>query len=163
MSKTFICIHCGESVLLNVRLKGKQSYCGKKGCQQARKNAWEREKLKDADYRKKRSAQKFRWRKSKPIYKYQKRYRSLHPDYEKKNREQQANRNKRRTNLSNTDTTQKIVNTDTLPAGFLLSKSLYILTPCSANSAREIVNTDTYIVKLQAWWPKEGFCLTNGT
>ncbi len=163
MSKTFICIHCGENCLLNIRLKGKQSYCGKKGCQQARKNKWERDKLKDPGYRKARSAQKSIWRKTKPIDRYQKRYRSTHPDYEKVNRGQQKERNRSRADLPNTITTQKIVKTDALPLEGLLSKGLYVVTPYSSHTTQKIVNTDTLIVELQSYRPNPGFSPANGT
>jgi hypothetical protein len=61
----------------------------------ARKNKWEREKLKkDPSYHKKRLDQKARWRKDHNADKYQKVYRQNHPDYVKDNREGQQLRNK---------------------------------------------------------------------
>ena len=45
-SKYFYCKHCGERKRKNPRLKNNQSYCGSKICQRARRNQWEREKLK---------------------------------------------------------------------------------------------------------------------
>jgi len=162
MSKTFICAHCGENCLSNIRLKGKQSYCGKKCCQQARKNKWEKERLKDKGYRNARSAQKSNWRKTKPIDQYQKIYRSTHPSYVKGNREQQKDRNKLQTHRSSPNPTQKIVKTDTLPQEILLSKGLYVLTPYDGKNSPKIVKTDALVVELRSYQSIAGFGLTNG-
>jgi len=46
MSKTFKCHHCQKRFPKNPRVKD-QKYCGLRACQGARKNKWEREKLKN--------------------------------------------------------------------------------------------------------------------
>lgn len=87
MPKYFYCKHCRKRKLKNPRLKVKQSYCGSGACQQARKNKWEREKLKkDHVYRKYRNGVKAKWRNTRPEDVYQRNYRESHPEYEQKNR-----------------------------------------------------------------------------
>ncbi len=68
MWRTFTCVCCRCNVPANPRSKGQQ-YCGKDGCQRARKRAWQRAKMAtDPDYRaNQRDAQK-QWRESNPGY-----------------------------------------------------------------------------------------------
>jgi hypothetical protein len=72
---------------------------------------WKKEQYKKNKNYKKRShdAQKV-WRKKYPAYKYQNDYRNSHPDYVKRNRELQKERNKKRKRERST----MIVNTDAL-------------------------------------------------
>ena len=87
MALTIKCVHCGRKVKRNPRIKEGQHYCGLAGCQQARKNTWEREKnKKDGCYRTGRMASKKRWLKEHPGSLYQENYRSTHPDYVQFNR-----------------------------------------------------------------------------
>jgi hypothetical protein len=87
--------------------------------------AWKKEQYKKNKKYKKRShdAQEV-WRKKYPAYTYQNDYRKSHPDYVKRNREMQRERNKKR----KTERTSMIVKTDALvlqPRGdgaYLLSR-----------------------------------------
>ena len=148
MSETFICSHCQRESPRNPRLKPPQRYCGLKECQQARKNQWERNKLKkDAEYKDRRKAAKKRWYNRRPGDRYQADYRSVHPDYCQANRVSQRERNRRRRlkGLSG-----KIVKTDALPSKNLISQGLYVLFPYDQTDAKKIVKTDALIVQMIA-------------
>lgn len=94
MSSTFTCLHCHIRYKSNPRLKTPQKYCNSKSCQQARKNRWEQEKLKnDSTYKAKRKAAKKKWYSTYPADQYQSTYRATHPEYCKTNREKQYKRN----------------------------------------------------------------------
>ena len=115
MPKYFYCKHCRKRKLKNPRLKVKQSYCGSGACQQARKNKWEREKLKkDHVYRKYRNGVKAKWRKTRPDDVYQRNYRESHPGYEQKNLELQKSRNFGVKMCQTCSTNPNIVKTDAL-------------------------------------------------
>lgn len=117
MADYFYCNHCDKRTLKNPRLKEGQKYCGRKSCQQARKNKWERAKLKkDASSHKSRLAQKARWRKDYKADQYQKVYRQNHPDYVKDKREQQQLRNKNAQKALSEFLNANIVKTDALIA-----------------------------------------------
>ena len=136
---------------MNPRLKIRQKYCGGKSCQQSRKNRWEREQLrKDPFYHQRRYEQKARWRQSRPAHEYQRFYRESHPDYVKVNREKQHLRN---TNSQKPDPgvcSSKIVKTDTLISGRLISCGLYEILPYKTSPGKKIVKTDALIVELRA-------------
>ena len=64
-----------------------QRYCSKGKCQRARKNLWKRQKLKyDADYRLNQEVAQKKWRAKCPNY--WKNYKTNHPEYVQRNREQ---------------------------------------------------------------------------
>jgi|SRR5680860_78763 len=99
MPATFTCIHCGETALLNVRLKKDkpQRYCSRSDCQNARRNEWRRKKRSESvDYRARRAAQQKKWRQSYPADQYQKNYRESYPEYVVRNKELQRRRNAKR-------------------------------------------------------------------
>ena len=90
MISTFICRHCGRRCRCNPRIKN-QKYCSSKECQKARKRTWKKGQYKkNKSYKEKsQTAQKI-WRQ------YQSDYRTAHPEYVKRNRELQGERNKNR-------------------------------------------------------------------
>ncbi len=146
MPKQIICQHCGRRVGINTRLKFGQCYCGSPECQRARRNLWEREKLRsDPSYHKKRKLAKSKWRKMKPLHEYQRDYRSLHPEYVERNREEQRKRNQKR---NESVATQQIVKTDALFSRSLTGSGFYALFPCKNASGKNIVKTDALIVQL---------------
>ena len=152
MSKKFKCYHCQRWCPKNPRLKGKQKYCGAKECQQARKNSWERRRLKkDPVYKAKRKTDKKRWYSQYPGHKYQSEYRKSHPEYCKGNREKQILRNQKRQIL---EIIPKIVKTDTLSLKRAVSQGLYVLIPykkaAEKTDAKKIVKTDALIVQMIA-------------
>jgi hypothetical protein len=147
----FYCCECGKRTRVNSRLKIRQKYCGKKFCQQSRKNSWEREQLrKDPFYYQRRYEQKSRWRKSRPAHQYQLLYRQSHPDYVKANREQQRIRNKNIQKPDSGVSFSNIVKTDTLISEKLVRYGLYEILPYKMSPGKKIVKTDALIVELLA-------------
>ncbi len=149
---TFICLHCKQRCKNNPRLKGTQRYCGERCCQQARKNRWEKDRLKnDPSYRSRRYALKTAWYKKYPGDRYQALYRQNHPDYVQNNVRTQLLRNKKR---GENASVSKIVKTDALISETLSQKGLYVLYPYKWNESEKIVKTDALIVEIRYW---EGF------
>ena len=142
----FRCKNCGERKPANPRLKGNQDYCRESKCQRARKADWQRKKLvKDAAYRDQQKENLEQWRKKRPADQYQRFYREQHPEYVKRNREQQRIRNrKHRAQLSE----KKIVKMDTLDNSIEKSTT-YIMKPYSMDGLGKIVKMDALIVQLQ--------------
>lgn len=148
MSSTFTCIHCHKSCKKNSRLKLSQKYCNSKPCQQARKNQWEREKLKnDAVYKAKRQAAKRKWYLQYPGDQYQSAYRDKHPDCCAANREKQRKRNQKRVLVFGD---QKIVKTDALRSESADIQGVYMLFPYKKRDAEKIVKTDAFLVQIIA-------------
>jgi hypothetical protein len=86
MEKKKHCKHCGAGFL--VKRNPKQHYCTKPDCQRARKNHWRCDKRHhDSDYITNQNSANRRWQASHPDY--WKQYRSSHPGYVQRNREQQ--------------------------------------------------------------------------
>ena len=145
---TFICCHCRRRCRKDVRIKSPQHYCGLKSCQQARKNQWERDKLKrDSTYRLKRISNKKAWYIKYPGDRYQSSYRANHPDYVSDNREKQRLRESKITQKTNN---KKIVKTDALFSESLINKGLYALIPYQKTCPKKIVKTDALIVELHS-------------
>jgi hypothetical protein len=97
MISTFTCQHCGKTLPRNPRLKKKQKYCIAKECQQSRRSARKKQRYKgDPVYRKRHLGSQKVWREQYPAHEYQKEYRASNPEYVKRNREQQGERNKKR-------------------------------------------------------------------
>jgi len=94
MNHKIRCAHCHRLFHPNPRVKN-QRYCGRKVCQRARKNLWQRQKLaNDPDYQaNQRDCQK-NWQKQHPHY--WRKYRDQHPDYCERNRLLQKQRDKKR-------------------------------------------------------------------
>jgi len=96
MSSTITCLHCGNTVPSNTRIK-KQKYCSSKSCQQARMRIWKnRQYKKNLKYQEQSHAYQKQWRRNYPSDQYQRDYRKSHLEYEKHNRELQKKRNKKR-------------------------------------------------------------------
>jgi len=145
MSKTFKCHHCEKRFPRNPRLKN-QKYCSSKECQGARKNKWERDKLKnDPLYKQRRRDQKKNWYLRYPGDQYQKDYRKNHGQYVKYNKEKQVVRNKNRQIYP---TLSEIVKTDALNSKKLASGGLYVLFPYTKSDGKKIVKTDALIVQM---------------
>ena len=110
MISTIICLHCGKEVPRNPRLKN-QKYCFEKECHRAKMRTWKKRQYKrNSKYHKRSLANQKVWRSKYPAYKYQRDYRKTHPEYVKRNRDLQRERNKKRQKNHSTI----IVNTDSL-------------------------------------------------
>jgi ribosomal protein L37E len=145
MAKTFVCKNCGRRKPLNLRLKGRQDYCGDPECQRARKRIWQNNKMAhDSDYRDRQIACLTRWRKQRPLDKYQRQYREEHPEYVENNRRLQKRRNEKRAKQAEL---AKIVKMDTLK---MSSEKLdtYLMNPYKVDSVGKIVKMDALIVQL---------------
>ena len=98
MPHTFTCQNCGKIFPYNPRIKN-QKYCSSVDCQNARRNVTNRKKLNKSDQTRRLSLlRKKRWRDTYPAHQYQKQYREDHPEYVKRNRELQRERNRKRQN-----------------------------------------------------------------
>lgn len=96
MPRTITCQNCGKIFPCNPRSK-KQKYCSLVACQNARRNATNKKKLKKSDHTRRLSrSRKKRWRDTYPAHEYQKQYREDHPEYVICNRQKQKQRNKKR-------------------------------------------------------------------
>jgi hypothetical protein len=88
------CKHCQRLVPANPRVKD-QLYCGRKKCQRARKSDWHRQKMKsDPDYAESQDQARQKW--SNKNRNYWSNYRDTHPEYTKRNRRLQKQRDLKR-------------------------------------------------------------------
>jgi len=102
MYKFFICKNCHKHLRGNPRLKGNQKYCGAKECQKVRKRKWQKEKMQTGkDYGENQRESVRQWQRNYPLDQYQQEYRQANPEYVKRNREQQKERNKKIKTLKN--------------------------------------------------------------
>ena len=123
-----------------------QRYCRKKECQQARKNAWQRNKMAtDEDYRKNQAAACRRWRDKNRDY--WKKYRKKNQAYTSKNREKQRQRNHSRTAAKGADGSilAPIAKMDASKPENTLFAGTYRLIPVPET---EIAKMDALIVKI---------------
>jgi hypothetical protein len=91
-----VCLCCRQEFDRHPSVKGQQ-YCGNPVCQRARKNAWQREKLKmDKHYRENQVSAQKAWRERNPLY--WESYRKRNPESAEKNRIKQHERNLRARN-----------------------------------------------------------------
>jgi hypothetical protein len=96
MISTFTCRHCGKNFPRSPHLK-KQQYCSSRMCQNVRRNRSNKTKQrKNTESRLLRQSRNKRYRDTRPAHQYQKEYRESNPDYERRNRELQRERNKKR-------------------------------------------------------------------
>ncbi len=150
--RTLICVHCGEEVLRNKKLKHlKQHYCGDKACQTARKLHFERKKYQTNSLYRSEKLLRARERKKAladqgdPLAssRYQADYRATHPDYVTKNRQQQRARNARK--AGKTVDEPKIVNPDALIPQKPDNETVYAMI---AVDYKKIVNPDTLMPQI---------------
>jgi hypothetical protein len=98
--------HCRRLFHPNARVKN-QRYCDKRDCQRARKARWQRHKMRDdPDYRDDHRDGQQAWIERNRDY--WRRYRSLHPEYVKRNQLLQKERDRRRQDLAKMDTLGEI-------------------------------------------------------
>ena len=98
MIPTITCLQCCKPVPRNPRIK-KQKYCSSRLCQNTRRrSSGKKGSSSPSESGFLRKARNKRWRDTRPGHEYQKQYRANHPEYVKRNREQQKERNKKRLN-----------------------------------------------------------------
>lgn len=152
MISTFICRHCGLTCRCNPHIKN-QKYCSSLTCQNARKRM--HDKRTNATLRGK-SSQKVRnkeWRANRPAHEYQKNYRDTHPEYVKRNRDLQRERNKKRQNAQ----TPMIVKTDALSLRPLCDGTYMAFEIKNG----KIVKTDALLLQMETFSDKEAFYPAN--
>ncbi len=147
MSRTFTCLHCGETFPCNPRIKRGQKFCGSKECQRASRRAWKRKNYATKrSYRKKCLDSQKAWRKNRLQGEYQKEYRKKHPEYVARCYEKQKEHYKKRREAEREALEQNNVNRNTL-----LSKprggGIYKLIP--VEGAKHNVNRNTLMVRMQ--------------
>ena len=145
MSKKRRCKKCSCLFEVNPRNPAHR-YCRKKGCQQARKSKWQRNKMAtDEDYRLNQAAAGRRWREKNRDY--WKKYRSRNQEYTCKNREAQKQRNRRRTAAKSADGSilAPIAKMDASKPENTLFAGTYRLIPVLET---EIAKMDALIVKI---------------
>ncbi|MDA3834093.1 MAG: hypothetical protein PF495_11920 [Spirochaetales bacterium] len=98
MKSNFICLHCRGTFFCNPRVKS-QKYCNAKECRRASRRSWKKKnRATNKSYRQQCLQHQRVWREQRPAHEYQKQYRASHPDYVKRNRELQRERNIKRQN-----------------------------------------------------------------
>lgn len=161
MSKYFYCRHCKRRIKRNVRIK-EQFYCQDKACQQARKNAWERNKKRtDATYRQRRKDQHQVWLKKQRGDVYQKTYRERRIDYTQKNRKDQQIRNLLAREVSLGLEVEQIVKTDALTSARLIQCGLYEIRPLKIRGAKKIVKTDALFTLISVYQSVTGMLVSD--
>jgi len=95
MTIKFICLGCGKELTSSKRSGNRQSYCGEKKCQRARKMTWQRQKVAaDLEYRSDQARCGHAWREANRDY--WRDYRQAHPEQTRRNRLLQKQRNQKR-------------------------------------------------------------------
>jgi hypothetical protein len=144
MQKTFICQGCGKQKPTNPRLKGNQRFCGELRCQRIRKARWQKTKMQtDPVYRSQQHDCLQKWRKERPLHRYQHEYRAAHPGYVAENRRKQKIRNRKRLGgQTEAEMMEMIVKMDALSQ---IKSATYVMTPLATE---KIVKMDALVVEL---------------
>lgn len=159
MPTTFRCQNCGMEKRANCRLK-QQQYCGEKPCQRARRREYQKNRLQeDAAYGQKQADYRQAWRKKRSLAQYQRSYRESHPDYVKRNRERQRQRNEKRCGRGAQPRHPVIVKMNSCSS---IKSGTYLLTPCQVNASEVIVKMNSCLVELSLFqqdvtWPSVRF------
>jgi hypothetical protein len=147
MRSTFLCQHCGETVLCNPCVKN-QKYCSSKECRRASRRFWKRKNYaSNKSYRQKCLKSQKVWREQRPAHQYQQEYRESHPEYVKHNRALQRKRNKKRQKSQ----VPTIVNRNTLS---LQPGDGHTYALMQVKDGK-IVNRNTFMVRMQVLSGKE--------
>jgi len=152
MISTFICRNCGRRCRCNPRIKN-QEYCSAPACQKARKRLHDKRTITTPRGKSLKKRRNEKWRDTRPAHEYQKDYRDTHPDYVKRNRELQRERNKKRQNAL----ASKIVKTDALSLQPLCDGTYMAFEVKNG----KIVKTDALLLQMQTRTNKEAFSPAN--
>jgi hypothetical protein len=137
MNQTIRCANplCRRVFHPNPRVKN-QRYCDKSNCQRARKARWQRQKMKeDPDYRDNHRDGQQAWLERNRDY--WRRYRALHPEYVKRNRLLQRERDRRRRDFAKMDALGEIS---------FVKAGRYYLIPAKSNLAKMDALSHTYFL-----------------
>ena len=130
MNRKIQCAHCHLQVEANPRSKN-QKYCSARGCQRARKRAWQRQKMvMDPDYCANQKNAQDAWCEHNSDY--WRRYRQGNPQYVERNRQLQKLRNAKRHSAPKSakmDASQMIAKMDALEPIYPLKPGGYFIIP----------------------------------
>ncbi len=142
------CLSC-KKVFITQR-NPTQKYCAQAACQQLRRSQWHRRKKNaDADYRANQQAANQRWQERRRDY--WRTYRSMHPDYVRRNRKQQRQRDQRdaakaRPNLAKIDALSK-KSSENLENSLILS-GIYDIVPVTEPEKDNLAKRDALRAKI---------------
>ena len=149
------CAACGELFTPRRNVPGQQ-YCSKPECQRQRRRRWQRRKLReDSDYRANQAAAQRRWRERHP--EYWRRYRRSHPAYTERNREQQRQRNRKRSQAATSPSSPAIAKMDVYERKTGVASGTYRLIPVCG---LDIAKMDAYLVEMHVL--SEGYATMGG-
>lgn len=136
MPTTFRCQNCGREKPANYRLAN-QKYCADARCQRVRRREYQKNRLQaDALYRHQQVDCRQAWRTKSSFARYQRAYRDAHPEYVKRNREQQRRRNQQRRAPAPSNPARLIVKMNSCSS---IESGIYLLTPCQVNHPSEVI------------------------
>ncbi len=136
------CLCCGRLFTPRANVPDQQ-YCSRRMCQNARRQRWRKQKLSsDADYKANQYDAQRRWCEKNPGY--WKHYRASHPAYRRRNRQQQSERNRKRT-LARVDTESLIAKRYVSEDQSDIISGIYRMVPIEGAM---IAKSDAYLVKL---------------
>ena len=138
------CSCCGCYFHPDPRVKN-QRFCGKRKCQQARKNKWQRQKIvDDPEYRADKDDSQRSWLDRTPDY--WKQYRLNNPDYTERNRQLQRERDSKRRKVSEKNPADEgnLAKRDALDSFLDANTMRYLLLPAESNLAKK----DAIMVKI---------------
>lgn len=141
MQRTFKCQGCGQEKPSEPRQKGNQKFCGEPVCQRVRKARWQKNKMQtDTTYHAQQLDCLQRWRKERPLDRYQNQYLQTHAEYVAENRRKQSLRNRKRHVEA---PSEMIVKMDALSQ---VESDTYIMRPLTSE---KIVKMDAFVVELK--------------
>ena len=121
-----------------------QRFCSKPECQRERRRRWQRQKLKeDSDYRANQAAAQRRWRERNPDY--WRRYRQSHPAYAERNREQQRQRNRKRSQPATDPSPSEFAKMEVYESETAVPSGTYRLIPVAVE---KLAKMDAYLVEM---------------
>lgn len=148
MSTTFRCQNCGRERPGNSRLP-LQKYCADEKCQRVRRRAYQKSRRQDdARYRQQQIDSQTAWRRRRSLAVYQRAYRESHPEYVRKNRQQQRQRNRKRHAQKLSPASAVIVKMNSCSS---IKSGTYLLTPCPIKASEMIVKMNSCLVELSVF------------
>lgn len=136
------CAHCQQSFVLC--LNPQQRYCSQHACQNKRKSIWRKSKhADDPDYRINKQSTNKRWQQGHPDY--WRKYRATHPEYEKRNRQQQWLRDQKHIQGVCKSDASHLAKCDASPPKNNIKSGVYRISPIA--SAR-LAKSDALLVEI---------------